>query len=225
MKDDASNDAITGDASDAPARVDADAGRSADGPTSDVPIDAKDAADAPSNRGDTSVGSDTGGSADAFCGEPVTYYKDNDGDGFGNDSETMAACVPPGLHWATVGGDCRDDLPAVKPFKAGSPDNPAYSGTGYSDPNQPQGVSFDYDCSGTEDADPSNSYGVEPDCSNVLNCTGVGYVAVNPSRTGPGIDPYCGSTSLKRCMLLVANGGPALCSSTLEVTMTPYRCR
>jgi hypothetical protein len=185
---------------------------------------------------DTSTGSDGPGASDisvsppdaagsdVACSEPIVYYKDADGDGFGVSTETTITCTPPGSHWSVLTGDCRDDLSNVKPYSVNSPDPPVYSCVGYADNTKPQGVSFDYDCTGTEDKDPSNAYGPEPACSGPLDCTGVGYAAVNPARTGTGIDPYCGSTSVKRCSLLFANGAPALCMSTLEVA-APYQCR
>jgi len=43
-----------------------------------------------------------------------TWYLDGDGDGFGDDSETMDACAEPVGHAAT-GGDCNDEDPAAHP--------------------------------------------------------------------------------------------------------------
>ncbi|HMI83496.1 MAG TPA: hypothetical protein VK550_05345 [Polyangiaceae bacterium] len=190
--------------------VDATSDASADGPTY---ADAKDAADTGRD------GRNDAPEADAGCSPPTIYYKDEDSDGFGKNSETLTSCTPPGGKWSVLNGDCRDDLPNVKPFLAGSPNPPLYSGVGYADVTKPQSVSYDYDCTGTEDADPTNDYGVEPDCSKLLNCTGVGYVPVNPTRTGSGIDPHCGSTSLKRC------SGALPCTTTFLTAMAPYRCR
>jgi hypothetical protein len=213
-------------------RTDADAGRAGDvldAQVVDVPTGSDGTAtqDAPGDSAgrDSSVLPDAAG-GDVVCSEPITYYKDADGDGFGVSTETTITCTPPGIHWSVLTGDCRDDLPNVKPYSVNSPDPPLYSSVGYADMGKPQGVSFDYDCTGTEDADPNNAYAniPEPDCAGLLNCTGAGYMAVNPARTGNGINPQCGSTTVKRCTLLLANGAPALCSSTLEVA-APYNCR
>lgn len=196
--------------------------------SSDVPAgDGAPFADAREAGGDSPFDSDAsvpgdvrdGGPSDIVCTEPLVYYKDEDGDGFGKNAETTSSCTPLSGKWSSVGGDCRDDLPAVKPFRAGMPNPPAYSGTGYPANNQPAGVSFDYDCNGAEDADPTNAYGADPDCSGLLNCNGAGYVAANPSRQGPGINPRCGSMTVKRCI------GPLPCTSVLEDTSIPYRCR
>ncbi|MBX3130926.1 MAG: putative metal-binding motif-containing protein, partial [Polyangiaceae bacterium] len=37
-----------------------------------------------------------------------TYYKDNDGDGYGDDKNTQQACVPADSTWVAQGGDCND---------------------------------------------------------------------------------------------------------------------
>ncbi|HLW06061.1 MAG TPA: MopE-related protein, partial [Marinilabiliaceae bacterium] len=44
----------------------------------------------------------------------VTYYRDVDGDGFGDDNITIESCVPlPG--YVTIGGDCDDTNSAIHP--------------------------------------------------------------------------------------------------------------
>lgn len=248
--DDARSDVtIMGDVRDDGIRTDSNDGRpdmATDGTTNDGSGHATDAAvdtptwtDAPTNvdaptigdardaGNDSSIGPDPSDAtvSDIVCTEPVVYYKDEDGDGFGVDTDTTTSCTPLSGKWSASGGDCRDDLAAVRPFRQGDPNPPAYSGTGYPANNKPQGISFDYDCSGSEEADPTNVYGVEPDCAGPLSCSGVGYVAVNPSRQGAGIDPRCGSLTLKRCQLLFTANGAALCSSMTELTQIPYRCR
>jgi hypothetical protein len=213
-------------------RVDADAeaaGDASDVSTWDTPTgsdaltDVKDASSDVPNDGnrDTSASSDAkDASFDTACSEPITYYTDNDSDGFGTSLNPTISCTPPpGNKWSVLPGDCRDDLPNVKPYTMGAPNPPLYSGVGYADAGKPQGVSFDYDCSGAEEADPSNSAGGEPNCA-LLNCNGVGYAAVNPARTGTGIDPRCGSTTLHRC-----NGNILNCLVLTEVSTEPYRCR
>lgn len=209
-------DGWTGDG----APVDADSGRSGDASdvgTSDASLgDASDGNAVTDTSRDNRIDAAVG---DVACGEPVTYYKDEDGDGFGKNSETLLSCGSPGTKWSLLGGDCRDDLANVKPYSVGSPNPPVYSATGYADASKPGGVSFDYDCTGAEEADPSNPYGADFDCSLLVNCKGAGYLPVNPARTGPGIDPRCGSTTLQRCT------GTLVCSSTTEATMVPYRCR
>jgi hypothetical protein len=210
---------------------DADSSPPSDAPDASYDVSIGDVPTSPDGRetssdaafdADASVPSDARdvGPSDIVCTEPVVYYKDEDGDGFGKNTDTASSCTPLSGKWSTIGGDCRDDLPAVKPFRSGAPNPPAYSGTGYPATNQPAGVSFDYDCNGTEDADPTNAYGADPDCSGLLNCNGTGYIAADPSRQGPGINPRCGSTTLKKCKTDGLN-----CSSDLIYDTVPYRCR
>jgi hypothetical protein len=220
----------SGDASSDTARDGGGSDATADGPSGDATADRSNDSDAsPGDANNTDASNDNRSDAsvaDAADGcQPITYYKDDDSDGFGKTSESTSSCVPPSGKWSVLNGDCRDDLPNVKPFSPASPDPPQYSGTGYADGNKPQGVSFDYDCTGAEEADPTNAYGNEPDCPSILNCSGVGYIAVNPPRSGTGINPRCGSLQLKRCQVLFAEGAPALCNVTIEATTEVYRCR
>jgi hypothetical protein len=164
--------------------------------------------------------------ADVTCDAPLSFYRDRDRDGFGSTDNRIMACLAPadddGGTWVTQPGDCRDDLAEVKPFKAGSPDPPKYSGTGYPDPVRPRGISFDYDCNGDETGDPSNQFGVAPTCPNLGggNCNGTGYVAASPGRSGTGINPFCGSTTLKSCVTMGLN-----CVEQYIQMATPFRCR
>jgi hypothetical protein len=74
-----------------------------------------------------------------------------------------------------------------------SPAVTAFKPTGYTTAGNT--VSFDYDCSGIEEVDPT-AKGPAPACS-ALNCTGVGFQYT--SRTGPGVNPLCGSTAQVTC--------------------------
>ncbi len=161
---------------------------------------------------------------DATCDAPKTFYRDRDRDGFGSTDDHVLACAPPPADdgaWVTLPGDCRDDLPEVKPFQADSPDPPKYGGVGYADPVKPRGVSFDYDCSGDETADPTNQFGAAPTCPALAtNCTGTGYLPATPARTGTGINPLCGSTTLRSCVVQGLN-----CKEQIIEMSTPFRCR
>ena len=167
------------------------------------------------------------GASGATCDAPMVFYRDRDGDQFGVTSESVTACSAPRTDddvdvWVTQPGDCRDDLPNVKPFKAGSPDPPKYSGSGYSDPVRPLGISFDFDCNGVETDDPSNMYPPGPPTCPLLaatGCTGSGYALAVPARNGPGINGYCGSTTLTICTAMGLN------CKLQEIPTSPYRCR
>ena len=51
--------------------------------------------------------------------DSTTYYRDQDGDGYGVDGTAVIACVPPAGH-AAAGGDCDDANAAVRPMSAES---------------------------------------------------------------------------------------------------------
>jgi hypothetical protein len=61
--------------------------------------------------GDTRSVACSGGAA------PVTWFRDADGDGYGNDAEPRLACDPPMGH-STVGGDCDETDAAINPATA-----------------------------------------------------------------------------------------------------------
>ena len=91
--------------------------------------------------------------------------------------------------WALEGGDCRDDLKDVHP------DQTTFFEVGYPDDTRTTAgkVSFDYDCNTSEDLQEGTA--PAPTCDELLTCAGSGYVAVNPVRTGPGVNGICGSTA------------------------------
>ncbi len=118
----------------------------------------------------------------------VPWFPDGDGDGFGRSSGEVMACAPPSNGaWVKQGGDCNDDNAAVFPM------NPDFYGQGYTTSGNT--LSFDYDCSGTEEIDPG-AKGAAPQC-NGLSCSGSGFQAT--SRSGSGVNDLCGSTKLVTC--------------------------
>jgi hypothetical protein len=133
---------------------------------------------------------------------PVTLYRDRDNDGFGSEraGDQDFGCPTPG--WVTVGLDCFDAEPTdIDRADRVHPAQTGYFPTGYHpDPNQFSVASFDYDCSGTEEFDPTNSFGeVLPDCSSLeLPCIGNGYLPTE--RTGPGIHEACGQEQFVLCL-------------------------
>ena len=218
---DASND-VEADALDdaaTDATVDADAGEPDDGGTDgDVVVD--DAGDG----GDTSDGGEENDGGDAATDAaddgcvPVTYYFDQDNDGFGVDSNTLEACAPPGKNWATQKGDCHDENPDVHPGQT------AYFTQPYTKPGVVAELSFDYDCSGAEEneAKPTSS---QANCQapSLGSCTGTGYLKVNPARPEANANQFCGSTTYRTCtpiLNLVACEPPSTNSSA-----TPLGCR
>ena len=143
--------------------------------------------------------------------EPVLWYRDQDDDGYGVSLETLEACEQPAGYTAEP-GDCRDDDAQVHPGQTG------YFGSGYPEPSKPQGVSYDYDCDGEEQAEPSAQ--AAPQCTGLLICQGSGYEPVNPPRSGPGIDAHCGSDQFATC----SSQGLG-CKAVIVTSADSYRCR
>jgi hypothetical protein len=169
----------------------------------------------PSAAGGGVGGTDTAaaGSAGA-AGEcsAVAWFPDADGDGFGRASGQVLSCDPPAVgKWAAKAGDCDDDNNAV--FLK-EPDFEASSYTATSN-----GLSFDYDCSNKEESDPTQ-LGAAPACASmgILNCVGSGFA--NTARTGPGVNPLCGSKSLVTCMKSNLS-----CVGVTTMTTEGVRCR
>jgi hypothetical protein len=122
---------------------------------------------------------------------PTTVYRDNDDDGFGDEDTSRLAC--PGDGWVLDGTDCRDDIAQVNPGQTG------FFGVSYFTPSGP---SFDYDCSGVEEPSPGNDLDPAPNCATLLagvNCNGNGFLPVEPARQGAGVEPRCGSDTLREC--------------------------
>lgn len=117
--------------------------------------------------------------------EPLTpYYVDGDGDGFGAGDKVGDACTAP-LGHSLTNDDCNDKVKAVHPGQTG------YFTTGYVDAMG--ATSYDYDCSGKEDSDPSKAVGgaCGPPCVP-------GYQPSTIKRP-VGANTYCGSTTIVVC--------------------------
>jgi hypothetical protein len=139
---------------------------------------------------------------------PTAYYYDGDRDGFGRNDVAHRFCSPPPGAWVTQGDDCNDAESSVFPGQA------AYFGKPYA---SARGDSFDYDCSGTEEPDPSAA-GAAPDCPALalIVCLGSGYAPTG--RGGTGVDATCGSDQFVTCAGILA------CATTTSV-VTPKGCR
>lgn len=145
--------------------------------------------------------------ASAECREPTRYYRDRDGDGFGaGDARSFCGAPPDG--WVVDAGDCNDSDARVFPGQT------RFFGESYTKDSV---QSFDYDCSGTEEPAP-NAAGAAPNCPalGLVVCLGTGYGRTG--RSGPGVDPTCGSTAMITCTGLLA------CAATTTV-VAPKECR
>lgn len=149
---------------------------------------------------------------------PVTLFRDRDEDSYGDVTSTGQGCPQPG--WVTRAGDCRDDIAIVNPGQVG------FFAEGFVDQNKPGNVSFDYDCSGSEDADPTNTPSTgEPNCSELLDpvsCMGTGFLPV-AGRVGAGVNPLCGSLVRRDCVVQQLLNCTA--SDTDLTVQDAFRCR
>lgn len=146
-----------------------------------------------------SGGSDTGEPApvaDAGC-IPVPLFPDLDGDGVGSvASGAVIQDCPPVGGFATEGDDCNDAEPDVFPGQI------EFFVAGYE--AAPGIISFDYDCSGSEEPGPDVRFvAALTDCPQRMPLCGadIGYrVPANP-REGDGVNPLCGTNDRVRCSI------------------------
>jgi hypothetical protein len=163
---------------------------------------------------------ETSGASDAAVADacvPSLLYPDTDGDGVGLTSAGAVRCPEPG--WVGQAGDCRDDQERVFLGQG------EFSALPFPDPTKPEGNSFDFDCSGSEQPDPGNSDPDPPpeDCTLRVPCNGRGYLPAMPARSGPGVEPRCGSNRLRRCVATaIVDCAP---EDVLLAAELAFRCR
>jgi hypothetical protein len=202
--------------------TDHDAAPDADEPDSGR-SDASDAGDpdgADGSGGASDAGADaTDGAVDPLeastdgCARPTVYYEDKDRDRYGSPARFISACSAPAGNWALNANDCKDDDSRVHPNQA------AYFGKPYRTANGAS--SFDYDCSGTEEEDPSQDP-APANCGllSIALCAGSGYAKTE--RIGPGLSEYCGSADISICRAALAI---LICESVTEPAEEPFRCK
>ena len=176
-------------------------------------IDAASAADASS--GMLQPDADAASIADAEpagCAMRSVWYADDDHDGFGDGARLVVACGEPSSGtWANRADDCDDGDARVHPGQM------AYFGEPYSARSGDD--SFDYDCSGSEDGDPS----LVPAPANcallaVGSCGGSGYLPT--ARAGAGKNPLCGSVQTRSCSAALV-----ICTATEATVEKAFGCR
>jgi hypothetical protein len=152
----------------------------------------------------------------------VQLFRDWDGDGFGS-GEGEPRCPSDG--WVPQGGDCldTDDSHALDVH----PGQRDFFSEGYPRPGQPSEISFDYDCSGVEEADPANSDaagGDESDCAAAspgFACGTLNGVLPAPApRSGASVNAQCGSKTVLFCNMM----GDQCVPTTAERPNAPSRC-
>jgi hypothetical protein len=148
------------------------------------------------------------------CPHPIVYYRDSDRDGHGSPGTAVLACSPPANgDWSLTATDCNDRNSRVHPDQDAYFDVPYRAASGAD--------SFDYDCSGVEDEEPSQPKA--PDNCGLLSlalCGGTGYVKT--AREGQGLSPFCGSQQTNTCRAAL---GILLCESVTEPADEPFRCK
>lgn len=140
---------------------------------------------------------------------PTVFYFDNDKDHYGG-TQSQSACVAPSEHWVTLGGDCDDNNGDVNPGQAGYFDAP-YTRTGT------QVVTYDYNCSGSEELEKPSTPRNSGTCSLLSGglCSKSGYLDLpRMGTTTSGTVLLCGSTTIVNCVGLcsasTASGQPAV---------------
>jgi hypothetical protein len=150
---------------------------------------------------------------------PVILYRDRDGDGFGGTTEgDLEFGCPPLEGYSTVTGDCHDVQPSeLDPADQVFPGQEQYFGSAYPTAN---GLSFDYDCSGNEVAEPHPDFVAAPtDCEQRQSCAGLdsGYLPAAP-RAGQNVNVLCGSLNSVVCTASVSGCG------LFNVSGLAFRC-
>jgi hypothetical protein len=163
-----------------------------------------------STGGTTGTGGQENSGGATACTVPTTFYPDTDQDSFGRSTGTILACAAPTSgNWSAVGGDCDDDAKLVFPKET------TYFEAWYL--NAAGNKSFDYDCSGVEEGAPSQ-LGAAPACASLsLGCSGTGYAPT--TRSGPGVNQLCGSTTQVTCKPSGLSCAPVI------TTVAAYRCK
>jgi hypothetical protein len=125
----------------------------------------------------------------------------------------MVSCdKPTNGTWASVGGDCQDDNPSVNPGQAAFFEKPFGTSGGID--------SFDYNCSGGEEGDPSQTSA--PSCAilSLTGCRGAGYAPT--TRSGKGVNVLCGSNAVVTCQVSSLLG---TCGTSTTASQVAYRCK
>ncbi|HEX4334558.1 MAG TPA: hypothetical protein VH062_01520 [Polyangiaceae bacterium] len=151
----------------------------------------------------------------ATCTTRLVWYADGDGDGFGNAASAMVGCTKPGDGaWVSNSEDCDDGDARVHPGQK------TYFGTAYTATTGDD--SFDYDCSGGEDPDPSAP--LAPTSCNLVGvgaCGGSGYLATKRAAgNGTGRNALCGSAQMSKCESTTL----ILCGPITVTVEAPFGC-
>ncbi len=144
--------------------------------------------------GDCAIACHTGyahcdGNKKGACAFEPPWFKDNDGDGFGDVAQSKNACTADlaGPGFVATPGDCFDGDKNVFPGQA------AYFPLPYR--NVKGETTYDYNCDGVETDRPGTPH--FSTCNK--DCVGNGYGPAGSGRVGPGVNDYCGSRTAYNC--------------------------
>ena len=144
-----------------------------------------------------------GGDAGAGGCTPGPLYADLDEDGHGSGQQQAVGCPSEGL--SAQNDDCFDAVPTSFNYaELVYPGQSDYFEDAYPDPDAPNGLSFDYDCSGEEESDPNNDPGNEaPACESLdaNDCTGQGWRPEPERPSGNGVQAICGVGIMITCLI------------------------
>jgi hypothetical protein len=183
------------------------------GPSSDAGSDTGTDAD-PTDGGERDADAMLPIDASELCdgAPPTLYYRDRDGDGYGDSATEIAACaVPAQGAWVENDGDCEDSESDVHPAQT------EYFGIGYRSEANLTGTSFDYNCDSAEAGGPGQAEA--RDCAGLLLCGGIGFEKNSARADVPGINAYCGSNVISECV-----GSGLLCQSFATTSEMQYVC-
>ena len=120
--------------------------------------------------------------------DQVTFYRDNDGDGFGDPDNTMTGTGTPQEGWVLWAGDCDDTDPAVNVLAAEIPDNGIDDNcNGLIDNDDVRYIDADGDGYGSQEESAADGVFNKLDCDDTN-------AAVHPYQNeipGNGIDDNC----------------------------------
>lgn len=152
---------------------------------------------------------------------PGPLFQDLDGDGYGGVVVQANGCARDGL--VSTPGDCFDADGIDRELAAQvHPGQLEYFFVGYRDTGKPGDISFDYDCSGSEERHPQYG-GTVPACEGFLgfDCTGAGYLPDVARQGVAGVEALCGSEVVGSCV----TGLLGQCITSYEPTEQLYLCR
>jgi hypothetical protein len=147
----------------------------------------------------------------------VTYYRDADGDGYGDPNNSKISCSGAPAGYITNNGDCCDTDPIAYPGSGHYSGYPNYGPRAGGCPN-PSGQEYDYNCDGVNKKIVAGTYfnlNVITSCNQTLACDSCGCYCNDVQGGWIGSIPACGQSG---AFTICQPGG----SSCVETTAQSY---